>query len=382
MIDQRILIAGAGIGGLTTALALHQRGADVVVLERAESLEPVGAGLTLWPNALQPLDRLGLSPALQRRGRAIEEGALRMWNGDLLKRTNPQRLAERFGRLPLAIHRGALHQTLRDTLPRDVLYAGKAVVRYEDDGQRVAVQCEDSSSFEGDLLVGADGLCSTVRQQMRPDLVLRYAGYAAWRGVVPCSAAPQQRESTELWGRGERFGIVPLGDDQLYWFATANYPAGRSVPAADHRADLMGRFGDWMSPVAALIDATPDEQLLYHDLYDIEPFRGWSAGRVTLLGDAAHPTTPNMGQGACMAIESAWLLARLLDEETTVEAALSRYERERAPRTAAVTRQSWQLGQVGQLSHGLACRFRNAVLQLLPSDVMERQLVGVVGKVV
>jgi 2-polyprenyl-6-methoxyphenol hydroxylase-like FAD-dependent oxidoreductase len=180
--------------------------------------------------------------------------------------------------------------------------------------------------------------------------------------------------TSESFGCGARFGIVPIGRKRVYWYAVANAPAGRTQEPAEQRDYLRRRFGGWHRPIEALIESAMAEKILHNDIYDIKPMSEWSRGRAVLLGDAAHPTTPNMGQGACMAIESALVLARCLARGDNLEASLRRYEQERMPRTAWVTNQSWKIGRVGQLENRLACVLRDFVIGVTPDFVIKKQL--------
>lgn len=186
-------------------------------------------------------------------------------------------------------------------------------------------------------------------------------------------------DTSESWGRGSRFGIVPLDHRRIYWFATANAPAGRTQDAAERKRFLQQRFAGWHPPIERLLEATPAAEILHNDIYDLRPMRRWNEGRVTLLGDAAHPTTPNLGQGAGMAIESAVALARCLSEESDLAAALGGYEAERRPRTAWITEQSWRIGRVGQWENPLACGLRDFLLRVTPPGISEKTLERAAG---
>ena len=173
----------------------------------------------------------------------------------------------------------------------------------------------------------------------------------------------------ETWGRGRRFGVVPIAAHRVYWYATLNQPAGRSYTPLEQKKLLQQQFKGWVTPIESLLEATPAEIILHHDIFDIPPLAGWSEGRVTLLGDAAHPTTPNMGQGACMAIESAYVLARCLATEPELPAALRAYEQARRPRTAVNQPVRGRLVAAGQLENKLACWLRVMLVALTPASV-------------
>lgn len=362
----KAIIIGAGVGGLSTAAALQNMGVDVRVYEQADEPRTAGAGLSLWPNAVRVLRQLEIN--VRDIGVVLSAG-LRRWNGKLLSRTEPQQLEARFGAPTIAVHRADLMNILLRQVGDAVQY-GRRFERYDQDGERVCVYFTDGTSTEGDLLIGADGIRSAVRGQMRPDAQPVYRGYPAWRGVA--SFTHHHGIWGESWGRGARFGIIPLSEGRIYWFATANRPA--STPPADHHAQLQALFGNWHAPIPALIDATPDTALLYNDIEDIEPLSTWIDGRVVLLGDAAHAMTPNMGQGACQAIEDAVALASALSKTDSLADSLTAYERQRLPHTGRVIVRSRTLGSVGQVSHPMLVALRDTLTRLTPSSITLRGL--------
>ncbi len=178
--------------------------------------------------------------------------------------------------------------------------------------------------------------------------------------------------SGEFWGAGQRFGVVPIGGGRIYWFATANAPEGAEDPPEGRKARLQERFAGWAFQIPALIERTPEAAIIHNDLIDRPPVERWHAGRVVLLGDAAHATTPNFGQGAAMAIESGVVLARALEASEDLEAALGSYERTRRPRTAAITDQSWSMGKVGQVENRAVRAVRNFVVGHMPAGLQVR----------
>lgn len=373
-IVRRIAVAGGGIGGLCAAVALARAGFEVAVYEQAEELREVGAGLTIWPNAVRVLRKLGLAEELLRRGSRIRRAALRTSGGRTLAESRPERLERLTGEPTVAVHRADLHGLLLSALPAGAVRLGAKFATSEEGAGGVTVRFGDGRAERADLLIGADGINSAVRRQLFPEAQLRYSGYAAWRGVVEAAPGIAEGATSESLGRGARFGIVPIGRGRVYWYATANTPAGVMQGGGDRKEFLLRRFSNWHTPVEQLIEATPRDVVLRGDIYDLEPMRSWHRGRVVLLGDAAHPTTPNMGQGACMAIESAYTLARCLSRAEDLGAALTRYERGRMPRTAWITRQSRAAGRVGQVEGRIASAARDLLLAVTPDALMRRTL--------
>lgn len=390
MPDRRTaLIIGAGIGGLSAAIALQRAGWEVAVHERAPSLEPVGAGLALWANALTALDRLGIGERVRAAGVPNTDGWIYRDTGERLAAVASPALRERLGEIGVVVHRAELQAILLDAAGAGVVRTASELTGFRDEGDAVVAAFADGSSVRSAILVGADGLNSVTRAVLHGAAAPRYSGYTAWRAVLPFD--PERLEPGETWGRGARFGRAPLAGGRAYVFATANVPAGTRSPDGE-KAELQRRFAGWHAPIPAIIDALDERDILRNDIVDRPPLRTWGRGRITLLGDAAHPMTPNLGQGACQAIEDAVVLARHLgaiagvaegrqehgphtgDATDRVAAALRAYEAGRIPRTSAIVRQSRQVGVVGQWEHPLAVRLRTTLARRVIPRLQERQL--------
>jgi len=362
-----VAIAGAGIGGLTLAIALRRRGVPVTVLERAPELRPVGAGLGLGPNAIAALRRLDLAEAIGNAGAAIRRSAILDARGSALgSEMDVERLARDVGAPLVALHRTRLHDVLLAALGPGIVRLDFAVVGFERSAGRVVVTSSTGERVEADLLVGADGVHSPVRAQIIADGPPRYSGYTSWRGVTTAGSVPAPPLMTESWGTGERFGIVDIGFGEIYWFAVANAAAGGRD--GEVHQELLARFAGWHEPIAAIIAATSADRIVRTDISDRDPIERWHDGAVVLLGDAAHPMTPNLGQGAGQAIEDAVVLDLCLAREGSIEAALKRYEARRIPRANAIVLASRRVGAVGQLQHPAAVWLRNVGMRLTPSS--------------
>ncbi|MFF4369231.1 FAD-dependent monooxygenase [Streptomyces sp. NPDC001594] len=373
--QRHAVVAGAGIGGLTAALALSRQGWKVTVCERAEGPTAVGAGIVLAPNALRAFDAIGFDP-LPGTGRAPAMAmGLRRPGGGWLDRADPAALAARFGRTPLALHRSALTSALAAELPEGTLRYGAAVtaVTAVDEADGRAVVRTADGELTADAVVAADGIHSPLRRRHFPHHPgLHYSGETAWRTVLPAGTAPTGIPAAETWGRGERFGTVPLADGGLYAYATAVVPEG--YRPADVRAELLRRFGAWHHPVPALLERIDPAQVLQHDLYDLAaPLPRLHHGRIAWIGDAAHAMTPNLGQGGCQAVEDAVVLAHLL-ARPDVPAALAAYTRARLARTDAIRVRARRAGRVAALRHPLAVAARDLAFRALPAEVSLRAL--------
>lgn len=359
---------------MCAAMSLRRIGVEASVYEQAEELRAVGAGLTIWANAIKALRKLGLADEVIRAGAKIERGELRTADGRVLSRSNPGELEQRFGEPTVALHRSDLHEILLGALPSNTVHLGAKCTGFEEDERGVTARFTNGSTHRAELLVGADGIHSVIRQQLFPEVRLRYSGYTTWRGVVETRDEAALGTTSETWGCGARFGIVRIDRERVYWFSTANVEAGQKLSPAESKNFLLDYFKGWHHPVELLIRSTPPEQILHNDIYDIAPMKKWCMGRVALLGDSAHPTTPNMGQGACMAIESSLALARCLRQAEDLSASLHRYERERMPRTAWVTKQSRFIGRIGQFQNPIICAMRDAFLRFAPDSLAIKQI--------
>lgn len=359
----KALIVGGGIGGLATAIAFARQGWDVEVLEKAARITEVGAGLSLWPNAIRALDALGLGD--QIRERAIEEGSagIRESKGGWLSRSDVEAVRARYGS-PIMMHRADLLDILRGAVPESALRTGISVSEVRADG--TVVHSEGTST--GDVIVGADGIRSVVRRAVCGEVAPRYSGYTAWRVVV--TPTEPMGDMGETWGRGERFGYGALADGRVYCFATANVPAG--APSGG-LAELRRRFGDWHRPIPGLLAAAEESALLHNDIYELPALKTYVSGRIALVGDAAHAMTPNLGQGACQALEDAVVLARVAAHDSD----LTRYDAERRPRTQMISARSNRIGAVGQLASPVAVAVRNAAMRLMPASVQFKALAPV-----
>ncbi|WP_367048127.1 FAD-dependent monooxygenase [Streptomyces sp. Je 1-332] len=379
MAQRAATIVGGGIGGLAAAIALHRRGWRVEVLERAPEFTEIGAGISLWPNALRALEVLGLDRTVRALGAVEATGGVRDRRGRWLSRTDNAELARRFGHPLVVLHRADLLRALTEALPADSLRPASEVSAVRDDDHGPVVEHPGGES-RPDLVVGADGLRSAVRGALWPDAAgPRYAGYSAWRMVTEPLAAPPS-EGAATWGRGERFGYTALPGGRMYCFATASLPAGAEVASGtSQHGELLRRFGDWPEPIPTLLASVPPDAVLRHDLYDLPPLPSFVRGRVALLGDAAHAMTPNLGQGACQALEDAVTLAHCLDGTPDVPAALRSYDLLRRPRTRAISRRSARLGAVGQLAWPPAVLLRDAAARLVPERAALRSMTAVLG---
>jgi len=358
----RVVVVGAGIGGLATSIALRGTDVEVVVLERAADLAKVelGAGITLWSNAMLILDRLGLGAEIRERGAVLRCFEQRTARGRLLSRWPLEEMGRRLGAPVCGINRPDLHAALVAGAGQQVR-TGCNVERFEQTGGVVSVTLSESGSESGDVLIGADGVDSTIRRQLLGAQAPRHSGLTMWRANVPYdeTIAPPV-DFIAWWGAGTKFVVFRSGPERLSWEGiVTSAPGGQDAPGGRKRAAL-DRFAHFTDPVLRMIDATSEEAIFRTDVFDRPPDERWGQERVTLLGDAAHPMTFAVGQGAAQALEDALAIGRVLDDPgADLDAALRSYERPRIARAAHFQTMAWRLARAGTLESRPAQALRN-----------------------
>jgi 2-polyprenyl-6-methoxyphenol hydroxylase-like FAD-dependent oxidoreductase len=361
----KVIIIGSGIAGLASAIALRRVGIDVAVYERAPQLTEVGAGISLWANALRALDAIGAGDAVRGVAQAQEISEFRAANGfRRFASFTSEQLQKATGIRPVVVmtHRADLVAALAAMLPVGVARYGYECVGVDNAPEQPIARFANGHEDRADLLIGADGIRSAVRAALFGAEAPRYAGYTCWRGVGPRPALLPAGYVGEWWGRGRRFGICTLPGDRVYWFSTLNHAAGGAV--AEEKALVVQTFDGWADPVPEIIASTRAEAIIRSDIVDRPPRKPWLIGRTGLIGDAAHPTTPNLGQGGCMALEDAVVLARCLKGAADPVKGLADFAEERYRRTTFITRRSWSFGRIGQMDGRVSCFIRNNLFAL------------------
>jgi len=368
--QKRAIVAGAGPGGLAAAIALQGAGFATTVCERAASLRTGGCGLTLWPNAMRALEHLGAVNDVSARGARISRIEMRNWRDKRIFSDHLAGLVSDVRHAGTTVTRADLIDVLAARFAGPILFDAP-VVGMEHRSAGVTARLADGRLLDCDLLVGADGLRSRIRAQMVQHDDLRYAGFIVWRGM---SEGDFARDTGIIWmGPGRQFGCFPLSQGKTYWFAGMRAVEGsRQLQAS--RSELANTFADWSAPAASAIRATRDSDILCNEIYDRRTLTSWSQGCVTLLGDAAHPASPTLGQGACQAIEDAVVLGHCLGQERDITAALSLYERARIGRANAFVREARLLSVLGFWQNPLACFCRDAFMRATPARVRQAQL--------
>ncbi|SED83642.1 FAD-dependent monooxygenase [Streptomyces sp. TLI_105] len=371
--QHRAVVIGAGIGGLTAAVALNRRGWQVTLLERATDLAPVGAGIALAPNAQRALDVLGLGHRVRELSAWQGDGGMRTPGGRWLSRTDAKAAAARFGGPLVLLHRATLVDILTSALPEGVVRTGvTATVTDPGDDHRPArltvsdAGATDRGEIEAELVIAADGIHSATRRTLFPDHPgPRYSGSTSWRVVVPAPARPFAPHET--WGAGRLWGSQPLKDGRVYAYAMAVAPAGAHAPD-DEKAELLRLFGDWHHPVPEILAGVTPDRILRHDVHHLpDPLPAFHRGRVALLGDAAHAMMPSLGQGGNQAVEDAVVLAHHARTAPGLVPgrALAAYTADRLPRTTAIVRKAARTGAITMLSARPAVALRAAAVGAL-----------------
>ena len=361
----RIAIVGGGIGGLTTALALREFGFESEVYEQAPALLDVGAAIAIWPNAMRVLERIKLADAVREHAGEMNEIRWLDRRGNLINR------------IPIfqavALHRADLQSTLLRVLPAEWIKLGYSLATYKAHKDKIVATFTNGEEITADFLIGADGIHSDVRTQLLGNGPPIYRGYTVWRAISLAAPSPLPLDTAiEIHGRGLRFGIGPVGDGRIGWWAAANAATPDHSSGDEARNKLLHLFKDWYRPAVELIEATPSYSILTTPAFDREPNKTWGDKHVTLIGDAIHPTTPNLGQGGCLAMEDAIVLARCFAKYGATEDALQKYEGCRYQRTAAITKYSRLYGTIGQSENPFVRASKKILLPLAPESVLQR----------
>ncbi len=370
------LVVGAGISGLASALALRQIGWNVTVLERDATPRALGAGLVLWPNAIRALRALGVADAVLAAATPYRVALARRPDGRVLTQVDMAGVGERLGEPVVTVLRADLHDVLRAALGDVPVQTGAPVTGVSVGADDRPVVRSGDQLWRAELVVGADGLRSAVRAQLNAGGEIVDADYVAWRAVVPAARAPRLDGGGETLGVGRRFGCAPLGTHGVYWYATLPGPLDEQ-PADRQLAHLRETLGDWHAPIPALLAGTDPAHLLRHQVTELWPLprrfdHRLGTGAAVLVGDAAHAMTPNLGQGACLALEDAVTLGAVLADGAAPGPALDRYQQLRHRRATRLSRQSRRTGLALEMRSAGSVWFRDLLMSVLPDSLAAR----------
>jgi 2-polyprenyl-6-methoxyphenol hydroxylase-like FAD-dependent oxidoreductase len=367
----KIAIVGGGISGLATALALKKIGLTVSIYEKKAENSRTGSGIVLGSNALKALDYLGVLPQIRERGITSNQYFIFDNHGKPITSLHSEQTD-----YPLYtfIHRKDLIDILLNALSDEHIYYKKKLVFFTTDHKKSQLYFEDGTIINTDYLLACDGINSAIRNQLFPDKHLRYAGYTCWRGVLENVSDQSIPFYCETWGPKGRFGIIPLSNNRLYWYALKNGEPNDTRHHGWKTEELLSNFSEYHHPIPTIIENTLDENVTRRDIYDLETLFHYVYDRILLLGDAAHATTPNLGQGACLAIEDAVVLAKCIEKEQHLESAMTSFEKLRIERTKKVVQESWMFGKIAQIDNPFFCSVRNIVMKWTPASFHQSRL--------
>ena len=367
------IVIGAGIAGLATAVALRRVGHDVTVIEQRTDLTS-GAGISIWPNALAALDQIGLGDNVRQAGGRVTAGAIRWRDGTWLRRPSAQRIVHALGEPLVVVRRSALTEILLDALPPDTVQTGLSATALSIAAATARVTLSDGRTREADAVVGADGVNSMVARAINGPLPSRYVGYTAWRGVAAYRLDPAL--AGETMSAGTEIGHVPLGPDHTYWFATERTREGSRSAGGEH-AYLTAKLAGWADPIPALLASTDPADVLRNDLYDRAQPRDWSRGPAVIVGDAAHPMRPHLGQGGCQGLEDAAILARFVGLSPDLPAAFDRFGAFRRRRVRQLVRESAAIGRIVNLRPAFLSGVASRASALIPEWAVASHLASI-----
>jgi 2-polyprenyl-6-methoxyphenol hydroxylase-like FAD-dependent oxidoreductase len=374
MSTPKVLIAGAGIGGLTAAIALRAKGIDVEVYEAAPQLSASGTGLGLANNATKVLRALGIDLGLGERGRAIERFEIRTARGKLIRALPIQSITAELGDPIVSIHRGDLMRVLLDAAGDTPIRFRAEIVDFEVGDSGVRAICADGRDVQADVLIGADGIRSTIRSKIAGHAPPADCGYLFWLATV-AFAHPRVLPgyAGHYWGKGQRFGLIDIGGGRVYWWGSKNMPVAQARSWPGRKTAILAAFDGWAREIIDVIEQTPDHTILTVPAQDRPFLEKWGSGPVSLLGDAAHPMQTSMSQGASSAVEDAYVLAQAIARVPDPVAALRRYEDMRRKRTRMLVRNSRRLSKLEQVHNPVVRAARDLGLRYAPARILRWQ---------
>lgn len=344
MNNLKAIVIGAGIGGLTAGIALKQAGYEVEIYDRVATLRPVGAGISLWSNGVKILNRLGLGAEIAEIGGEMNAMEYRSKTGELLNQIDLMPLIDRVGQRPYPVARRDLQTMLLQAFPGQV-HLNHKCIDFEESETSVTAIFENGHRTSGDLIIAADGIRSQFRKHILDEPVEpKYAGYINWNGLIPADEQLAPKNTWSIYvGEHKRASLMPVGDSRCYFFLDVPLPPDNCATPDRYQAELKEHFHGWDEPVQQLIDRLNPAETARIAIHDMGPIDRYVRGRVALLGDAAHGTCPDLGQGGCQALEDAWVLSNyLIATNISVPDALKRYESERKERANAVVAKARQ----------------------------------------
>ncbi len=364
----KIVIIGGGIGGLTLALALKRNGQEVTIYESASEIKPVGAGIIMASNAMQIFEKLGIRDKIESSGHKISKIKITDAQLNTITATELGKFEKKYGVYNIAIHRADLQKILATEIGFQNIQLSKRLLKIEKEND-LKLTFEDGTVVNTDIIIAADGIKSNVRNQLFQPGIIRDTKQKCWRGVSEFDWTQKyQHEAFEAWGKGKRFGFVKISHDKVYWFAVINETLMKDG------AKITELFKEFHPEIVKIISETYKDNIIFNDIIDLQPINKWQDGRVCLMGDAAHASTPNMGQGACQAVEDAYVIGELFGQGKNVEEVFAQYEKLRMEKAHYIVNTSWKIGKVAHFENRIAIWLRNYLIKLIPRSINEKQL--------
>lgn len=358
-------IVGGGVAGLAMAIALTSVGKDFLLFERSPVLRGIGAGFGLAANAMKAFEELGMREEVEEIGFCTETYRILDERGNVLVSPDARRLGTQYDQKNFTVHRADLHRLLSSKIEVERLRLGKRLADFWQNDGYVVLVFEDGTEYRCRYLIAADGVNSLVRQKLFPNTAPRYAGYTCWRATIDNVVG--LKHGSETWGAKGRFGMTPLVGNRIYWYACVNSVANNHLYKRFTVEDLVRQFGRYHYPIPSILESTKDEDLIWNDIVDIRPLRHLALRNIVLIGDAGHATTPNLGQGACQALEDVVVLLHEIRKGIPIQAAFISFERRRLNRTKYIIDTSWQIGKVAQWTNPFLIHVRNNFLRAMPA---------------
>lgn len=360
-----ISIIGGGIGGLTLGNVLKQHNIDFKIYESALEIKPVGAGIAMAGNAMQIFDKLGLKEKIEKAGTKMHALIITDEKLKTISKTDVLKLESKYKVCNIAIHRAELQKVLSENISEHIILNKRLSTIEKKENYHLTF--EDKTEIESEIIFGADGVKSLVRHQILKSGKIREAKQKCWRGILTTEILEKYSHNAyEMWGKGKRFGFVKIKDNMLYWYALVN----EKFYTKD--IDLMETFKEFHPDVLEMISKTSKENIILNDIIDLKPMEKWTAENLCLIGDSAHATTPNMGQGGCQAVEDAYIIGKLLETEKNWNTIFHQFEKIRKSKVNHIVKTSWMLGKVAQWENFTG--LRNFVFRNMPESVNQKQM--------
>ena len=373
MTDKTFIIVGAGIAGLTLAKAFEELNISYKLYEKDENIRGIGAGFGLASNAMKAFEILGYEQDIIPLGHMLEDFEIQDYKEKTILKADTNRLRKNYNTDNFAIHRADLHRFLYQSIKSKNVITGKKVIDIQQNYDKAFLYFDDNTTDVANYIIACDGINSIIRKKLLPNSNPQYAGYICWRGIIKNNNY-NSKKSIETWGPKGRFGITPLVNNQIYWYACKNTPLNSEVYEWDLE-HIKKNFEDYSGLIRETLQKTKPSDLITTPIMDIKPLNNYLYNRILLIGDAAHATTPNMGQGACMAIEDVCVLIdEIKNNPDNLINCFENYNKRRLHRTNYIITTSRIAGRVAQIENKIISEIRNFIFRKLPSNLTQSPL--------